>query len=86
MKLGDIMLSDKTKVGLNLATLATVIIFVITIASGWGSLKATMEKDIQGLKKDVESNSEDIEIMQPVIVQMSTDIGWMRDWMENKDK
>lgn len=85
MSVGAFMLSEKSRVGLSFATLALLIVFIITTSASAGSWKTSMELEIQDVREDVDDNTADLEVIKPAVVGMSKDIEWMRKWMENRE-
>jgi hypothetical protein len=83
------MLSEKTKVGISLSTLAMLIIAIVTFASTWAAWKTNMERnDMQNkadhveIRRDIDLNTTRIEAFQPDIIEMKTDLKWIRAAME----
>lgn len=84
MNVGDVMLSEKTRVGLNLATFISVIIFFIVTSSGWGSWKTGVEKDINRIDTATLKNTEDVEEMKALLIRMDANVTWMVGDMETR--
>ena len=73
-KLGAFMLGPKTHTTMSIATFVIVIISVVGFSisvGGW-------VESIENTNEQVEKNTTRIEIMQPDLVEIKTDLKWIR--------
>lgn len=82
-RMGDVMLSEKTKVGVSLATFCAIVIFLIVTAKGWGSWKATIEIEIKALQETSAQNEIDIKDMKDAVIETQTNVQWIKEAMQN---
>ena len=91
--IGKFVMNEKTKVSFRMATAVSILAFIITATAAAISWKGKIETDITrneaeiersytDVRERVKGHTEKLNILEPVIIKMQTDIEWIRNSLE----
>ena len=80
--IGELLMNEKTKVTLNIINFITLILFIVTAVSTASAWKNEVDHNQRDMSFAIEKNTASIEMMNPALVEIQTDLKWIRAALE----